>query len=346
MSKLRNQKKLSFNKWLIVFTMGFFSYLIAYAAVGEAAIIEPQRIVLELGSGNRPPMMVYEQLDYFSKKVDELSKGKIKIVLHKAGVLGTFPQMFDMVRTGTLDMCEGWPEINSMLEPKLSVICLPYQFKDFKHGTETVLGHIGEEMGELLLKKTGVKTVSYLPYGFRQLITIKRPVKIVSDMKGLKVRVPEAKNYFAGIKKLGGEPVVIPWGEVYTALQTGLVDAAEAPFDGIEGQKWHEVGRYITVINWMYQSATIHINEKLWEKLPDYAKDILKSAAKETVKWQIERWEKANADAKERLMATGKIKEIFHPDLAPFRKGMDTIQDEFAEMYGYKEWIKEIRSAK
>ena len=324
--------------------------LLFFAFVTSAVLIflpggvvaQDKPIVLKLATADRLPHMVVEQLHYFVKRTDELTSGKVKIQVIEGGVLGTRPEMFDMIRRGDVELFDGYPEHLAAVVPKFSITTLPYMFKDFKHGVEAVHSPIGKQLSDELLQKTGVRIIGWMPLGYRQLLS-KKPIKSFTDLKGVKVRVPEAKNYVEMVKGWGAEPVIIPWAEVYTALQTGMIEAVEAPYSPMESQKLHEIAKYTSVSNHIWQAATLDVNEKKWQSFPDDVRNKMLQAIKETEEWQVKRYDAQDKIARDRFIQAGKL-TLYEPDLRPFWAAMAKVQEKFAEEYGYQDWIKQIRA--
>jgi tripartite ATP-independent transporter DctP family solute receptor len=157
---------------------------------------------------------------------------------------------------------------------------LPFAFQSYAVAYEVYDGPFGQEMAEDIRKKTGFKVLGYGESGgFFQISNSKRPIKSPADMKGLKIRTMSIPLHMGIIESLGGAPTPIAWAEVYTALQTGVVDGQMNPIPIINTAKFYEVQKYITLTNHLYAPYVWVLNDKWYQGLTPAEKEIVMDAA-------------------------------------------------------------------
>jgi tripartite ATP-independent transporter DctP family solute receptor len=174
-----------------------------------------------------------------------------------------------------------------------------------------------DKMNETLIKK-GIRIVGLLEVGFRN-VTSKKPIRVPSDLKGFKIRTPESPAQVETFKALGALPSPMPFGELYGALQQGVVDGQENPLENIYNGKLYEVQKYVIETRHIYNFGYVLISEKTWQKLSADDQKALKEAVKFGSFWQID-WAQEN-EAKYAQMLKDKGMEFIQVDREAFRKG-------------------------
>ncbi|WP_280528986.1 DctP family TRAP transporter solute-binding subunit [Caminibacter mediatlanticus] len=231
------------------------------------------------------------------------------------------------------------------LVPQLGLFDLPFLFKDENHLHRVLDGKVGQKLLDMVTKK-GYIALAYWDNGFKQLTDSKRPLIKPDDCKGLKFRVMSSKVLIEQFKALGAIPVVLPFSEVYSALQQGVVDGQENTISNIYTKKFYEVQRYMTMTNHGYLGYLVVMSKKFWDKLPNDLKAVIKQAMKETTAkervWAKELNEAQLNKIKEYAKKTGKL-EIDY--LTPqqrlvWEKKLRTIYPKFYNTIG-KDLIKE-----
>jgi len=227
-------------------------------AEGQQEVAE--QVTIKLGSGANEKNIQYEATKYFADLVRERTNGQIDIQLFFSGQLGTAADMIDSLQVGGIQMMQSFPPNWTSYVPEIGVLNLPFQFSDFDHVRRATDGKVGEELATLVREQTGVVVLQWWPHGFRNMYT-KRLIENAADMKGLKIRVPPADVFVRTFKLLEASPVSIPWSEVYTGLQTGMVEAAEADLSGALASGFHEVTDYVIKTGHIYTASFLVIKE-------------------------------------------------------------------------------------
>ena len=244
---------------------------------------------------------------FFADKVKELSGGAMKIEVYTAGVLGSEKESIQAMQTGggSVDIFRG--NTNSVADynmKKLSLFGMPYTFRDREHLWAVLESEIGKEfLNEPVESGSKLKGLFYTEEGARHFFTSKA-VTGMADLDGMKMRVPKTPVMTDTVKALGIEPTPIDWGELYSSLQTGVVDGAEQPFAGYYNNKFYEVSPYYILDGHTYSPGIALMSEDVWNGLSAAQQDVLMKASAATQDFC-----KANA-AKVDAATIEKIREV------------------------------------
>lgn len=279
----------------------------------------------------------------FAKLAAEKSNGKIEITQFGGGQLGGLKDNTEGVRLGTIEMA--WIDLGTvgMIYPRASVIGLPFLFRDYDHVHKFFDGEVGKGLTDEIVEATGIRFLQYADSGFRSIVSNK-PVAAPDDMKGLKIRLPEVPIYVQTMNALGANPTAIPFGEVYTALQTGVVDAMECPCDALYISKVFEVTKYITRTNHIYADIGLAINEDLYQSLPDDIRKALSEAAQEAINSYRKSYVENDNEYYNKLISEG-MEEV-KPDKDAFVNKVKVVWDDFAKNADAQDLIDAITDIK
>ncbi len=227
--------------------------------------------------------------NYFAKRVEALSHGKIKVEVYPNAQLGGDKAVLRKMKFNAVQMAAPSFAKFTGLVPQLGLFDLPFLFKDANHLHKVLDGKVGKKLMDMVSKK-GYVALGYWDNGFKEISDDKRPLIKPNDCKGLKFRVMSSKVLIEQFKAVGAIPVVLPFSEVYSALQQGVVNGQENTISNIYTKKFYEVQKYMTMSNHGYLGYLVVMSKKFWVKLPDNLKAVVKQAMKE-------------ATAKERILA-------------------------------------------
>lgn len=236
--------------------------------------------------------------EFFAKRVDEISKGRIKVAVYPAGQLYSVKDYPRVVPSGALDMAQCSYDKWSGLVPVSTILSLPFLFNSWSH----VWAFTDSEGGEIMKKemeKVGIKQLFWMQDASLGFVS-KKPLHKIEDFKGVRVRSPDETNSWT-IQALGGVPTFLAGGEVYMALQRGTVDAAVSSVTSFVDRKFFEVTKYFTETNYVYGMYLCMINFKKWNELPVDVKEILATAGRETQEWGRKEIVKMEVDARDTL---------------------------------------------
>ena len=267
--------------------------------------------------------------DYFAKRVKELSNGKIEVRVYPNAQLGGDKAVLRKMKFNAVQMAAPSFSKFTGLVPQLGLFDLPFLFKDENHLHKVLDGEVGKKLRELVTKK-GYVALAYWDNGFKQLTDSKRPLIKPEDCKGLKFRVMSSKVLIEQFKALGAIPVVLPFSEVYSALQQGVVDGQENTISNIYTKKFYEVQRYMTMTNHGYLGYLVVMSKKFWNRLPADMKKVIIQAMKEAT-------EKERVWAKELNNAQlNKIKE--------YAKKTGKLEIDYLTPQQRELWVKKLRT--
>ncbi len=221
-------------------------------------------------------------VEHMAALVAERSGGRLKINPNPAGSLGTGLQIMEGVSIGTIDMISMVLEWYAPFVKDLNVYVMGFTFRDDAHFRKFIDSPLFAGMKDQVFEKMGVRMLASNWIGLPRVLVSKKPVKTPADIANIKMRVPEIETYLKVWKGLGTSPTRVAWAEVYLALKTGTVDAAEGPLDQMYATKFYEAAPYITLTNHLQQAFTISINDKIYQTLPADLRKILETAAIES----------------------------------------------------------------
>lgn len=208
----------------------------------------------------------------FKQEVERLSGGRIKVELYPAGQLGDQRSATEQVKRGTIEVTDiASGVLASMYYEPLSIFDLPYVFSS-REVAKRVLdtnNPFTQKIIEDCAKKTGIRILGLEPFGFRHFTNNVRPIKSPEDLNGLKIRVMETVPHTEMVKALGASPVPVPFMEVYTSLETGVIDGQENPASLILSESFHEVQKYMSLDGHLLAVGAILINEEWYQSLPE-----------------------------------------------------------------------------
>ncbi len=281
----------------------------------------------------------------FAAEVGRRTNGQVEIKVFGAGQIGGLKDNAEGVRLGTLDFsCVDCAQIG-LFHPRAGIISLPFLFRDYPHYEKVVQGPIGKQLADEILQKASIRMLSYWPAGFRIMASRNKPIKSAADMKGLKIRIPEVPIYVETMKALGANATPMPWGEVYTALQTGVVDAIEVPSDTIFAGKMYEVSKFLSRTYHIFVDCNLIVSEKVYASLPAEIQKTLYAVAKEVYwDWGAVESQKLDVSGWDSLIKAGM--QGVEPDRESFRAAVKPVWDNFIAKTSTGDWVKAIVETK
>lgn len=279
---------------------------------------------------------------HMSELLEKKSGGKHKIKVFNKGALGTEKETIDQVKIGALEMTRvNISPMNSICQ-KTQVPTMPFLFSSVEHMRKSLDGPIGEEILKSC-EDQGFIGLAFYDSGARSLYA-KKPIKTVADVKGQKVRVQQSELWVALIGAMGGNATPMPFGEVYTGLKTGLIDAAENNIPSFESTKHYESAKYYSRTEHSMAPEMLLMSKVVWDKLPKAEQDMVRAAAKESVAFQRRKWDEQEAKSLAAVKAGGA--EIAEVDKKSFQAVMGPVYDKFMTTPDLKRLVKSIQDSK
>lgn len=264
-------------------------------------------IVLRYGELNPDGHVAAKTAMYFAELVKEKSNGKIEIEVYPSGQLGDQKTEIQAVQMGALDMFR----VNASFlaesgVDELKVLDLPYIFRGIDHVWNVIDSPIRKELlGSIDSTDIKLKGIGFLPENPRNFFFTEAKVTSVDDMKGLKLRVPESEIYLDTTSAFGASPTPIAYSELYSALQTGVVDGAENPLTGYDANKFYEVAKFYTFDSHNMAPSLMVFSEMSWNKLSEENQKIINEAWRESEEWFRELSAKNSVELKKSLEEKG-----------------------------------------
>jgi len=220
----------------------------------------------------------------FKSEVESKSNGQIKVEIYPNGVLGKEAETLVQVKSGVVQSFISSSGGMAQFYPLIDVTNMPFAFSSYNVGYKVYDGDFGKELAADIEKKAGFHVLGFGESGgFFAITNSKRPIKSPADMKGIKLRTMALPLHQAIVKALGASPTTIAWAEVYTSLQTGVVDGQMNPISIIAMAKLQEVQKYITLTNHLYAPYVWVINPKFYNSLSDELKNVVDDAARTAI---------------------------------------------------------------
>ena len=271
--------------------------------------------------------------DVFANKLKELSKGTMLIDQYPGAQLGQEPQVLQLIKAGDLEFCISAAANAATLSPQVGVMSLHFLFRSEDHLVKAVADKAVSDGIKLLIKETvqGAHVLAPLTLGLRYMYA-KKPILKVEDMKGLKVRVQANATEDATFPAYGAQTVHMPFGSVYTSLQTGVIDVAENGVNVYQANKHYEVAPVLSMTGHEANMNMIWVSDKTWNGLNAEQKQWVAAAADEVARVQPAKAIELEHQSATRLKAIGvKIVEV---DKTGFQKAAEPLMDKFAQDLG------------
>jgi len=280
---------------------------------------------------------------YMSELLDKRSSGKHKIKVFNKGALGSEKETIDQVKIGALEMTRvNISPLNSLCAKTL-VPTMPFLFRSIDHMRKTLDGPVGEEILKSC-EDQGLVGLAFYDSGARSIYA-KRAVKSIADTKGMKIRVQQSDLWVALLTAMGANATPMPIAEVYTALKTGLIDAAENNVPSYDGFKHFEAVKFYSRTEHSMAPEMLMMSKAVYDKLPKAEQDMIRAAAKESVAFQRKKWDEQEAKSLA-IVKAGGAEVVDQVDKASFQKAMGPVYDKFLTTPDLKRLVKAVQDTK
>nr|WP_136251038.1 TRAP transporter substrate-binding protein [Ningiella ruwaisensis] len=284
------------------------------------------RVVLRLGHVVDLEHAVHKSLVYFKEQLAEISAGQLHLEIYASGQLGAERDLIELLQVGSLAMAKVSVGPLESFVPEMQVFSLPYVFDDEAHFWKVVNSPLGEE---LLLSplKVDLRGVAFFDAGSRSFYTCPKAISSPSDLKGMKIRTMKSQSAVALMRALGASATPISFGELYTALQQGVVDGAENSPITYYKARHYEICKNFTLDEHNTIPGIVMFSEKVWQTLTPEQQNWINVAMERTVTFQRALWKSDTQVALDALKAAGI--NIIYPDKAPFQKSVENFKASF-----------------
>lgn len=301
---------------------------------------EPE-IVLKLAHSLDITHPVHKAMVYLGERAMEKSSGRIKVEIFPNEQLGNEKESIEALQLGYLAMTKTSTAIMEGFVPRMKVFGIPYLFRDAEHCWKVLEGPIGKEL-LIAGESKWLRGLCYYDAGARSFYA-KKEIHSPADLQGMKIRVQNSIMAMKLVSAMGGSPTPIPWGELYTALDQGVVDAAENNPPSFRTSRHYEVCKYYILDEHTRLPDMLVISTRVWDSLSYEFRQILQEAVEESVEYQRKIW--AEAEEKDMKQVQDAGVKIIRPDKEPFRTSVKSVWDEF-EGTDIGELINQIQEVK
>lgn len=270
------------NKLLIRITLCLV-LLVSMGAITEEGLTQEPEFVLKLGATGNAGSIWDTLYSGFKNKVEEKSRGRVRVDLYLGSALGGEREFVEMVTQGMADISMVSNMVYSLFEPKWAILDLPFFLSTREEAFKFLDGEGGQLLADPLLPK-GLRVLGYGDSNMRQVSNNKREIHTPEDLKGLKIRVPETPALVDWFRSVGAIPTVLPFPELFPALQQGVVDGQENGMIAAFMANLHEVQKFYTDTNHAFSCLPVVISEITWQKLPQDIRDIVVEATEEAIR--------------------------------------------------------------
>lgn len=306
----------------------FLFLLLLGAGATTSGCTPDDQTVIKLGHGLDVTHPVHQAMERMATRVAERSDGQMRIDIYPSEQLGTERQCLELLQIGVLDMTKVSASVMESFADPYKVFGLPYTFTDDEHRFAVMEGKIGREIlrsGE----SVWLRGLTFYDAGWRSFYTVDTPIRTPDDLKGLKIRTQESPVAIEMVNQLGGSATPISFGELYTALQQGVVDGAENNPPSFHTTRHYELCNYYSLDRHSAPADVLLASTHLWERLTPQEREWLQEAADASAQYQKKLWDEATAEAMKTVKEAGV--EIIEPELAAFREAVSPLYEDYRQ---------------
>jgi tripartite ATP-independent transporter DctP family solute receptor len=282
-----------------------------------------------------------EAVKFMGDLIKQRTDGRIEVQIFPSGQLGGEKDTIEQTRFGVIDMNRiNFAPFNNLI-PETQILSLPFLFRSEDHMHQVIDGEIGQEIAAAF-EPHDLVVLAFYDSGTRSFYNAKHAINTPEDMKGMKVRVQQSDLFIAMIQALGANATPMPFGEVYSALQTGVVDGAENNWPSYDSVKHYEVAKFYSLTEHSMSPEALVMSKMSFDKLSSDDQAIVKAAAKESVPKMRELWKARETEARQRVEAGGAVAN--QVDKEAFIKAMQPVYDQFVTDQKLQDLVQRIRA--
>jgi len=300
-----------------------------------------QQKTVKLAHGLDTSHPVHKAMIFMGQELEKNSRGALKLEIYPNQQLGSERQCLELLQIGSLDMTKVSAAVMENFSPNMKVFGLPFLFKNKEHTFKVLDG----EVGKYLLdsgKKYWLKGLGYYDAGSRSFYTKEEPVLKPENLEGLKIRVMESVTAMNMVSNIGGSPTPISYGELYTALQQGVVDGAENNPPSFFLSRHYEVCKFYSLDEHTTIPDVLIMSTHLWDKLSPKEQVWMQNAADTSVQYQRKLWAKAEAEALEAVKKAGVT--VVRPNKTLFQEKVSMMYEDYKDNKEIYDLIQKIKA--
>ena len=275
------------------------------------------------------PTVVAEQ--NMGKKLEEGSNGELKFKMFAGGVLGSEKEVIEQAQIGAVQMARVSLGIVGPVVPDVNVFNMPFVFRDHEHMRKVIDGEIGQEiLDKITNSEFNLVALAWMDGGTRSLYT-KKPVRSLEDLKGMKIRVQGNPLFIDMMNAMGGNGIAMDTGEIFSALQTGVIDGAENNPPTLLEHNHYQNAKYFTLTSHLILPEPVVMSKTTWNKLTPDQQALVKKVAREAQFEERALWDAKSAASEEKLKAAGV--EFITVDKKPFYDATASVREKYGAQY-------------
>lgn len=319
-----------------------FTAAAALTAVLFGGAAHAQEITLKSSDTHPDGYPTVEAVKYLGELLKERTGGRIGVEVYHSAQLGEEKDTIEQTRAGVIDMNRvSLGPFNNIVE-ETQAVSLPYIFKSIDHMHKVMDGPIGDEI-LTAFEAHDLVGLAFYDSGSRSFYNARKPIKTIDDLKGMKLRVIQSDVFVAMVNALGANAVPMPYGEVYSAIQTGVIDGAENNWPSYESSKHYEVAKHFTLDQHLIVPEVLVMSKASWDKLSPEDQGTVKAAAKESVGKMRELWAAREA-ASEKTVRDAGSEVVAEIDKQPFIDAMKPVYEQFVKTDKLKDLVSRIQA--
>ncbi len=276
----------------------------------------------------------------FQELAAEYSNNKMNVTIFPNNQLGGEQEVLQDVKTNAVNMEILYTGNLQPFAPSVGVLMLPYMFTSNEEAW-AAMDALADELNKRIVKEANVRILGYFEMGFRFLTNSKKPVHTLADLQGLKIRVSKTAVAIETFKSWDLEPIPMAWDEVFSALQTKVIDGQENPYTTIAGMKFYEIQKYITEMHYLIWTGPFIINESYFQSLPADLQQGLVKAGKDAADYARKIMFEANEKDKQMCIEKGMVIAGPPKDEPEWKKRAQSIWPKFYDKVGGEEWVNQ-----
>ena len=280
---------------------------------------------------------------YMSDIISRKTGGKDSIKVYTGTALGGEKDTIEQTKIGALDLVRINVAPMNNICPETMVPTMPFLFRSKEHMRKVLDGPVGDEILKAC-EAQGFVGLAFYDSGSRSLYTVKKPVRTLADAKGMKIRVQQSDLWVALLQAMGANATPMPYGEVYTALKTGLVDGAENNWPSYDTSKHFEVAKYYSLTEHSMAPEMLLMSRKVWDTLTPEQQKIFREAAKESVPYMRKLWDEKEQKSHDTVVKGGA--QVIEVDKKSFQDAMKPVYDKFIVDAKLKDMVRRVQDTK
>ncbi|WP_347414691.1 TRAP transporter substrate-binding protein [Paracoccus sp. (in: a-proteobacteria)] len=282
-----------------------------------------------------------EGVKAMAAEVEEKSDGRICIEVFPSSQLGEEKDTIEQTQFGVIDMVRASFGSFNDIVPVTQLMSLPYLFRSVDHMHTVMDGPIGEEIGAGF-EENDLIALAYYDGGSRSFYNSQKPIQSIADLEGMKFRVMQNDVFVDMMSALGANATPMPYGEVYSSIQTGVIDGAENNFPSYDSSGHAEVAKYFTLDEHLMVPELVAMSKASWDKLSPEDQEIIREAARNSATVQRELWAEQEKASQEKVKAAG-AEIITEIDKTPFIEAMAPVYEKYVTTPEAQDLVKRIQ---